>query len=128
MKKGFFGKKFYIGLLFFFLYAPIAVLIAYSFNESKSSVWGGFSFEWYIKLFQDRAIMTALGNTLLVAVLAAIFSTILGTVASLGMYNFRGRKRKFLQTISNIPIINPEIVTGISLMLLFVFLGQLLSF
>lgn len=128
MKKRSFGRKFYIGLIFVFLYAPIAVLIAYSFNDSKSSVWGGFTFDWYIKLFQDRAIMTALSNTLMVAVLAAIFSTILGTLASLGMYNFSGKKRKFLQTISNIPIINPEIVTGISLMLLFVFLGQVFKF
>ena len=128
MKKLFSGKKFYIGLIFLFLYAPIAILIAYSFNASKSSVWGGFTFDWYIKLFQDRAIMTALSNTILVAVFAAIFSTILGTVASLGMYNLKGKKRKFLQTVSNIPIINPEIVTGISLMLLFVALGQVLNF
>lgn len=128
MKKLFLGKKFYIGLIFLFLYAPIAVLIAYSFNASKSSVWSGFTFDWYIKLFQDQAIMTALGNTLLVAVLAAVFSTILGTVASLGMYNLTGAKRKIVQTVSNIPIINPEIVTGMSLMLLFVFLGQVFHF
>ncbi len=128
MKKLFLGKKFYIGLIFLFLYAPIAVLIAYSFNASKSSVWSGFTFDWYIKLFQDQAIMTALGNTLLVAVLAAAFSTILGTVASLGMYNLKGAKRKIVQTVSNIPIINPEIVTGMSLMLLFVFLGQIFHF
>lgn len=128
MKKHYFGKKFYMGLIFVFLYAPIAVLIAYSFNDSKSSVWSGFTFDWYIKLFQDQAIMTALGNTLLVAVLAATFSTILGTVASLGMYNLKGAKRKIIQTVSNIPIINPEIVTGMSLMLLFVFLGQILNF
>lgn len=128
MKKLFIGKKLYIGLIFLFLYAPIAVLIAYSFNNSKSSVWSGFTFEWYIKLFQDQAIITALGNTLIVAILAATFSTILGTVASLGMYNFKGAKRKILQLTSNIPIINPEIVTGMSLMLLFVFLGQILHF
>lgn len=128
MKKLFLGKKFYIGLIFLFLYAPIAVLIAYSFNDSKSSVWSGFTFDWYVKLFQDQAIMTALGNTLIVAVLAAVFSTILGTVASLGMYNFKGNKRRLLQIVSNIPIINPEIVTGMSLMLLFVFLGQFLHF
>ena len=128
MKKLSLGRKFYVGLVFIFLYAPIAVLIAYSFNDSKSSVWNGFTFDWYIKLFQDQAIMTALGNTLIVALLAAVFSTILGTVASLGMYNLKGAKRKIIQTVSNIPIINPEIVTGMSLMLLFVFLGQLLNF
>ena len=128
MKKLFLGKKFYTALIFLFLYAPIAVLIAYSFNDSKSSVWSGFTFEWYIKLFQDQAIITALGNTLIVAILAATFATILGTVASLGMYNFRGGKRRALQLVSNIPIINPEIVTGMSLMLLFVFLGQILHF
>lgn len=128
MKKLFLGKKLYVGLIFLFLYAPIAVLIAYSFNDSKSSVWNGFTLDWYVKLFQDQAIMTALGNTLIVAVLAATFSTILGTVASLGMYNFKGAKRKIIQTVSNIPIINPEIVTGMSLMLLFVFLGQILHF
>jgi len=123
------GRRIYIALVFLFLYAPIAVLIVNSFNASKSrSVWGGFTFDWYVKLFQDQAIMTALGNTLIVAVLAAVFSTILGTVASLGMYNFKGNKRRLLQIVSNIPIINPEIVTGMSLMLLFVFLGQILHF
>ncbi len=128
MKKHSMGKKFYTAIIFLFLYAPIAVLIAYSFNDSKSSVWGGFTFDWYIKLFQDQAIITALANTLIVAILAATFATILGTVASLGLYNFRGAKRRALQLVSNIPIINPEIVTGMSLMLLFVFLGQVLHF
>lgn len=128
MKKKFLGKKFYIGLMFLFLYAPIGILIAYSFNKGKSSVWSGFTFDWYVKLFQDDAIMTALSNTLLVAVLASVFATILGTIASIGMYNFKGAPRKFFQTISNIPIINPEIVTGISLMLLFVFLGNVFNF
>ncbi len=128
MKKKTLGRKFYIGLIFLFLYAPIAILIAYSFNDSKSSVWSGFTLDWYVKLFRDDAIMTALGNTLIVAVLAATFATILGTIASIGMYNFKGTPRKIFQTISNIPIINPEIVTGISLMLLFVAAGSIFKF
>ncbi len=128
MKKKSILNKIYIGTIFAFLYAPIAVLIAYSFNDGKTSVWKGFTFDWYIKLFEDSSIMTALYNTLLVAILASVIATVLGTAAAIGMYNFRGAPRKIIQTVSNIPIINPEIVTGVSLMLLFTFLGRLLDF
>ncbi|MBQ4105714.1 MAG: ABC transporter permease [Clostridia bacterium] len=121
-------SKLYIGIIFTFLYAPIAVLIAYSFNDGKTSVWKGFTFRWYVELFQDSSIMTALYNTLIIAVLAAVISTILGTAAAIGIYNFKGTPRKLIQTVSNIPIINPEIVTGVSLMLLFTFLGRMLNF
>lgn len=128
MKKGGIFKKIYIGIIFVFLYSPIAVLIAYSFNNGKTSVWKGFTLKWYAELFKDSSIMTALYNTLLIAILAAVFSTILGTAAAIGIYNFRGKPRKLIQTVSNIPIINPEIVTGVSLMLLFTFLGRMLNF
>lgn len=122
------GSTSYIVLIMMFLYAPIAVLITYSFNDGKTSVWKGFTFDWYLELFRDSSIMTALGNTLTVAVLAALISTVLGTLAAIGMYNFRGTPRKIFQTVSNIPIINPEIVTGVSLMLFFTFLGRMLNF
>ena len=121
-------SKIYIAILMFFLYAPIAVLIFYSFNDGKTTVWKGFTFKWYIELFKDSSIMNALGNTILIAVLASIFATILGTSAAIGISNFRGKKRVIIQNISNIPIICPDIVTGVSLMLLFTFLGVLFSF
>ena len=121
-------SKIYIAIILFFLYAPIAVLIFYSFNDGKTTVWKGFTFKWYIELFKDSSIMNALGNTVLIAVLASIFATILGTSAAIGISNFRGKKRVIIQNISNIPIISPDIVTGVSLMLLFTFLGVLFSF
>lgn len=122
------GSKLYILLIMMFLYAPIAVLVAYSFNDGKTMVWKGFTFDWYIELFKDSSIMTSLYNTLAVALLAALASTLLGTLAAIGMYNFRGAPRKIFQTVSNIPIINPEIVTGVSLMLFFTFLGRMFDF
>lgn len=121
-------SKIYIALLFVFLYAPIVVLIIYSFNDGKTTVWQGFTFKWYTQLFADKQIMQSLGNTLLVAVLASVIATALGTCAAIGIYNFKSVQRKITLTCSNIPIINPEIVTGVSLMLMFTFLGVLLNF
>ena len=120
-----FFKKFYIFLVFLFLYAPIAVLIVNSFNSSKSrSVWGGFTLDWYSKLFHDSTILKSLGNTLIVALIASVLSTILGTAAAIGIFNMKKKWRSAILNISYMPIINPEIVTGVSLMLLFVFLNM----
>lgn len=122
------SQKVYFGIIMAFLYLPIIYLIAYSFNDGKTSVWKGFTFKWYEALFNDAQIMNSLYNTLLVAIIASLVATILGTAAAIGIYNFKGGVRSALQNISNIPIINPEIVTGVSLMLLFTFAGRLLNF
>lgn len=122
------SSKIYIGLVMAFLYLPIIVLIVYSFNDGKTSVWKGFTFKWYAELFNSSAIMNSLYNTLIIALLAAVVSTILGTLAAIGFSNFKGRSRRLVTNISNIPIINPEIVTGVSFMLLFSFLGSILGF
>ena len=110
------------GLIFLFLYAPIFVLIIFSFNNSKSrSVWAGFTLDWYDKLFHDQMILDALYTTLAVSVLAAVIATVAGTFAAIGFYNMKKRWRTPLMTMNNIPMVNAEIVTGVSLMLLFVF-------
>lgn len=121
-------SKLYITLVMVFLYLPIAVLIVYSFNDGKTSVWKGFTLKWYYELFNNEAIMNALYNTLVIAVLAAVISTILGTAAAIGINNFKGIKRSLITNLSNIPIINPEIVTGVSFMLMFSFAGTMLGF
>ncbi|MCD8367677.1 MAG: ABC transporter permease [Clostridiales bacterium] len=105
-----------------FLYAPIVVLIVFSFNSSKSrTVWTGFSLEWYQDLFEDSRILSALFTTLEVSVLAMIVSTILGTMAAIGFFNMRKRPRSVCMAVNNIPMTNADIITGVSLMLLFVF-------
>ena len=120
-----FIKRFYIFLVFLFLYAPIAVLIVNSFNASKSrSVWGGFTLDWYSKLFHDSTILSSLATTLIVALIASVLSTILGTAAAIGIFNMKKKWRSAILNISYMPIINPEIVTGVSLMLLFVFMNM----
>lgn len=118
----------YFGVIMAFLYLPIIYLIAYSFNDGKTSVWKGFTMKWYEALFRDAQIMGSLYNTIVIAVLASVIATILGTAAAIGIYNFKGGVRSAIQNVSNIPIINPEIVTGVSLMLLFTFAGTLLGF
>lgn len=128
MKKKKIPSKIYMALMMFFLYMPIAVLIIFSFNDGKTTVWKGFTLKWYQELFQDSAIMQSLYNTLIIAVLAAIVATILGTAAALGINNFKGKRRILVQNASNIPIINPDIVTGVSLMLMFTAGGVLLNF
>lgn len=122
------SHKIYFGLIMAFLYAPLVYLIAYSFNDGKTSVWKGFTFRWYEALFNDAQIMESLYNSLLIAFLASLFATILGTMAAIGIHNFRGGFRSAVQNVSNIPIISPEIVTGVSLMLLFTFAGTMLGF
>ncbi len=114
--------KIYIGLVLMFLYIPIFVLIVFSFNETKSrSVFSGFTFDWYEKLFRNEIIISSLVNTIIIAVFASIISTILGTLAAIGINSMRKFPKAVVLNITNMPIINPEIVTGVSLMLLFVF-------
>lgn len=122
------GSKIYIALVMLFLYLPIAVLVLYSFNDGKTSVWKGFTLKWYVELFNNSAIMTSLSNTIIIAVLASVISTVLGTLAAIGIYNMKKPVRTIVTNVSNFPIINPEIVTGVSFMLLFAFLGSLFDF
>lgn len=121
--------KVYLALVMMFLYVPIFVLIVFSFNTTKSrSVMLGFTFDWYIKLFKNEIIMSSLMNTIIIAVLASIVSTILGTAAAVGIKNMKKVPKAIVLNITNFPIINPEIVTGVSLMLLFVFFAARMNF
>ncbi len=122
-------SRIYIGLIMLFLYAPLAVMVVFSFNSARStSVFGGFSLKWYTELFGDSSTMTALKNTLILAVCSAIIATILGTISAVGIYQMKKKWQKSLiMTVTNIPMMNPDIVTGISLMLLFVFVGRFVS-
>lgn len=115
-------SKVYLGLVLMFLYVPIFVLIAFSFNTTKSrSVMTGFTFEWYERLFKNELILTSLRNTIIIAIIASIAATMLGTAAAIGISKMKKIPKAFVMNVTNMPIINPEIVTGVSLMLLFVF-------
>ena len=117
-------QKIYIALIFIFLYAPIVTLIVLSFNGSRTRAkWGGFTFKWYGALFQNRDILQALFNTLLIALIAALVSTIIGTIACIAIMSLKKKSRAIIMGITNIPMLNAEIVTGISLMLLFISFG-----
>ena len=119
----------YSALIFLFLYAPIVVLIIYSFNANKSrGSWGGFSLKWYQSLFQNSTIMKSLYTTLSVAVIAALVIMVIGTLAALGMYYCHRKMRRALNNLASLPMLNPEIVTGISLLVLFIFLGVKLGY
>ena len=118
-------SRIYNTLIMAFLYAPIVVLIVFSFNGSKSrSIWNGFSLQWYEALWADAEIREALWVTLKVAVLSALFATVIGVLAAVGIHRLNRRLRKVFLTVNNLPMVNPEIVTGISLMRLFVFIYQ----
>lgn len=123
------SSKIYVAIVILFLYLPIIMLMILSFNSSNStSVMAGFSFKWYIELFRDRATITALYNTIILAVLSAITATVIGTLAAVGIDKMKkGWARSGLMTVTNIPMMNPEIVTGVSMMLLFVFIGAILK-
>lgn len=112
-------SKIYLYAVFLFLYLPILILIVFSFNESKYRTWTGFSFKWYIQLFSDTKIMDALYNTLIVAVAAAVLSTVIGTIAAIGIDNMKKWQKSTVMNITYLPVLNPDIVTGVSLMLLF---------
>ena len=127
MKK-FFAQA-YIWLLLILLYAPLVFIGIFSFTESRvMGNWTGFSTKLYANLFSgimhgDSALTAAIKNTLLIALIAAAVSTLLGTIAAIGIFNLKGRKKAGIQFLNNIPMINPDIITGVSLFLLFIFLG-----
>lgn len=124
-----FLMKFYTVIIFIFLYAPIATLIVLSFNSSKSRAkWGGFTTKWYSSLFKNEQILNALFTTLIIAVISSIIATILGTMAAIAINSMSRRKRAIYLGITNIPMLNADIVTGISLMLLFIAAGASLGF
>ncbi|MBE6700824.1 MAG: ABC transporter permease [Ruminococcaceae bacterium] len=122
-------SRVYTALILLFMYAPIFVLIVYSFNASNStSVFEGFSLKWYSELFKDGETLKALYNTLILALLSSVIATILGTAAAVGIsYMKNGPIKSIIMTITNIPMMNADIVTGVSLMLLFVFVGGILG-
>lgn len=119
----------YLALVMLFLYLPIIMLIVLSFNGTNStSVIQGFSTKWYVELFKDSATITALTNTLILAVTSAITATVIGTLAAVGIDKMKkGFVKSSVMTVTNIPMMNPEIVTGVSMMLLFVFIGSILG-
>lgn len=114
-------SKIYNAIIFAFLYAPIVVMIVFSFNNSKSrTVWKGFTFKWYVELFRDDEIIDALVLSFVVAILSAVIATVIGTLAAIGLRSMNKKLREFLLSLNSLPMVNPEIVTGIALMLLFV--------
>ena len=127
MKKA--ASNLYIGLIMFFFYAPMLVMIVLSFNGTASTnVMEGFSLKWYQQLLGDNVTLTALSNTLLLAVSSSLISVVLGTMAAVGIHTMKKKwVKNAVLTVTNIPMMNPEIVTGVSMMLLFVFVGSFVS-
>ncbi len=119
----------FIGLMYVLLYAPLLIMVFFSFNSARStSVFAGFSLKWYRELFSSSTTMTALKNTLVLAVLSAVIATLIGTAAAVYIYYLRKKWWKTtLDMVTNIPMMNPDIVTGVSLMLLFVFVGRMVG-
>ena len=114
-------QRTYIILIFCFMYLPIAVMIAFSFNESKSrSNFTGFTLDWYRSLFHNEMILSALGLSLVLALVSSVLATVLGTLATIGINSMSRRTQLLVNNISYVPVVNPEIITGVSLMLLFV--------
>ena len=119
----------YMAIIFIFLYAPIGTLIVLSFNSSKSrSKWGGFTLKWYQKMFDSSTIMSALQNTLTIAFLSALIATVLGVLVCIGINSLRKWQKSTILALNNIPMLNADIVTGLSLMLMFVFFGVSLGY
>ena len=115
-------SRLFSSLVYLFLYAPIVLLIIFSFNSGKSNrVWEGFSLEWYAELLQNTRLLGALRTTIILSVLAALIATILGTAAAIGFYSMKRRTRGACLAVNNIPLTNADIITGVSMMLLFVF-------
>lgn len=127
-----FLKKFsyvYSVLIFLFLYAPIVVLIVFSFNTNKSRAkWGGFTFDWYRELFHNEEIIQALSNTLTVALLSSLIAVVIGTIASIGIYAMGNKLKKLYMNVTYLPMLNADIVTGVSLLLVFTALGMKLGY
>ena len=123
------AKRIYLVLICLILYAPIVTLMVLSFNNTKTrSRWGGITGKWYVSLFQNKEIMNALYTTLIIALLSALIATLIGTLAALGMQVMRSRTRTLFMGITNIPLLNADIVTGVSLMLLFIAFRLTLGF
>ena len=117
-------KKLYLTLIYIFMYAPIVVMMIYSFNNSttKNAQWKGFTLQWYKDIFEDAQMLEALQTTLYTALLSALIATIVGTFAAIGIHKMRKKTKAAVMNITYLPVMNPDIVTGISLMILFVFL------
>lgn len=114
-------SRFYLGVIILFLYAPILVLVVLSFNNSRSRVkWGGFTLDWYVRLFSNRQIAEALTTTLILAFTSALIATLIGVLGALGIHAMRQRNYQLMLVFTNIPMVNADIVTGIALMLWFV--------
>ena len=127
MKKAF--KRLYLIIIFVFLYAPVLTLIVFSFNDSKSrGNWGGFTLKWYGALFRDRQVMSSLYYTIIIALLSAFIATVTGTAAAVGIHNMKKILKSVVMNLTYIPVISPDIVTGISLLILFVFVRLNLGF
>ncbi len=119
----------YLVLIFIFLYAPIFALALFSFNDSKSMArWEGFTFKWYQQLFHNDRIISALITTVVVAILASAIATIIGTISAIGIDRMRGPKKAMLLNVNYLPVLNPDIVTAIGLMILFIFFNMKLGF
>lgn len=122
-------KKSYLGFILFFTYVPILVMIVLSFNSSKSRArWDGFTLNWYFEIFKNRYIVDALRNTILIALLSAFIATFIGTLAAVAINNMSRRRKQIYMSITNIPMLNADIVTGISLLLFFIAVKIPLSF
>lgn len=122
-------NKIYTTLIFFFLYAPIIIMMIFSFNDSKlRGTWKGFTLKWYVELFQSEDILNALKYTLLVAILSTIISTVIGTFAAIGISGIGGFRERAFLSFNILPVLNPDIVTAVSLMSLFGFIGLDLGF
>jgi len=129
VKKKYTGGRIFTALTYVFLYAPIIVLIVFSFNSTKSrTIWSGFTLNWYKELFNDNLIMSSLQTTLTVSVIASVVAAVIGTFAAIGFYNMKKKWRGPLLTVNNIPVINADIITGVSLALLFISAGAALGF
>ena len=124
-----FISDFYLVIILIFLYAPIFTMMVLSFNQSKSRIhWGGFTLSWYTQMFESRAIMYALYTTLLVAMISALVATVIGTVTAIAISHMKPVPKNIFMSISNIPMLNADIVTGIALMLAFIAFGISLGF
>lgn len=123
------SSKIYMSLVFIFLYAPIIVMMVFSFNSSSSTYqMDGFSTYWWKEMFSDKLAMNALQNTVVLAIVTALISTVLGVFASVGLFMSKNKLyKRSMMNVTNIPMMNPEIVTGISMMLLFVFAGAMVN-
>ncbi|MGM9562788.1 MAG: ABC transporter permease [Faecousia sp.] len=120
-------NRVFTALVFVFLYIPMIVLAVASFNKGTDiAVFSGFTFDQYKELFRDKHLLSLLGNSVIIAVLSSLVATVMGTAAALGIHSMRGRLRSAVMTLTNIPMTNPEIVTGVSMALLFAFVGVLL--